>query len=197
MNASGGSCVSSTEMLSAVAGTTRTVSQRIRAATSTSRLDIVFASFRDTGDGTATLTIRTAKSWGCRYLRDVVGEPEDTASANLFRDFDRGANGTTGPRSSPPAGHRSQCADHVPPLRAARGARQHAGDEHSDGRHREQRLLRQGRPRAVAARLLTFKRSALALQSATLNEVEGRTSVAEGAPPLGTFSSHSADQRLS
>lgn len=78
----------------AAGGTTRTVSTTDPSGDVDSRLDIVFASFRDNSDGTATLTIRTAKSWGCRYLRDVVGDPEDTASANLFWDFDQGANGT-------------------------------------------------------------------------------------------------------
>lgn len=77
----------------AAGGATRTVSTTDPIGDVDSRLDIVFAKFRDNGDGTATLTIRTAESWGCRYLRGEL-TAGDTASAQLFWDFDEGANGS-------------------------------------------------------------------------------------------------------
>lgn len=78
----------------AVNATTRTVSTTDPSGDVDSRLDVVFSRFRGNGDGTATLTIRTAKSWGCRYLRDDVSEPQDQTHAALVWDFDRGADGT-------------------------------------------------------------------------------------------------------
>ncbi len=61
-----------------------------------SRLDIVFERFRGNGDGTATLAIRTADSWGCRYLGGILDDPEDTLSAALIWDFDVAADGHFG-----------------------------------------------------------------------------------------------------
>ena len=53
-----------------------------------SRLDMVFVEFRGHGDGNATLTIRTAEKWGCRYLRfRSLGDYSDGRAAFLAWQF--------------------------------------------------------------------------------------------------------------
>lgn len=54
------------------------------------RLDIARASFVGRGDGTATLSFRTRRTWGCRYInRDLVHDGSVASirwSVNLNRD---------------------------------------------------------------------------------------------------------------
>jgi hypothetical protein len=59
------------------------------------RLDIVHERFQLNGDGTATLSIRTAETWRCSYIQNFA-ENGELYSAGLLWDFDRGANGTFG-----------------------------------------------------------------------------------------------------
>jgi hypothetical protein len=86
---------------SASSGATSTLSQNVRAVSASdpddvgNRLDIVHERFQLNGDGTATLSIRTAETWRCSYIQNFA-ENGELYSAGLLWDFDRGANGTFG-----------------------------------------------------------------------------------------------------
>jgi len=83
-----------TPMALAAGGTTRIVAATDRKGDVDSKLDIVYEKFRGNGDGTATLLITTAESWGCRYLKGFGEEPGMTFFSYLVWEFDQGNNGT-------------------------------------------------------------------------------------------------------
>lgn len=78
----------------AAGGTTRIVSATDPRGDAESKLDIVYEKFRGNGDGTATLLITTAESWGCRYLNGFGEDPSMTFFSYLFWEFDLGDDGT-------------------------------------------------------------------------------------------------------